>query len=806
MKLRSCLGLVWVPVFGLALMFASAVPARADFQFVRSIPAPYESDNLTGLDTAGQLLVATDQPYGDCSNDCSLLYLIDPADGTVTREAIFPEPPPGCDEEAAYLTSCAYVGDNIYWVADACGDVMKVLWTSEDLTVVESFMAPSCCDENPYPTGMVSRGVHLYLVDPSSHWIVAYDDSFDTVAYTLALPERIVEPSSVTLYRGNFLVASEVADTLFEVDSEGAVVEAHWLEDLGETCVHGVTFIGDELYVAGSTSQILIFEPISFTTEVPPGDSVVVEAVPDLVTVTFDSVSTGGTLEASVSGSDSCPAPPGVTLLPDFYSLSTDALFEYAAQVVVATTEPLPPGIETKYLRVFVRPSGACQAYRDITVGPAEETRTLLANYRSKSEDDEFSVFVLGEDRRAPRQVIELKFEILEGTIDAGEDSIPPDVLARVRSLLDGARDAYYHGSSDPAATLADSIAMIVRATPAIPHTYDPEISGRNLAGRLISDAHTLGFSLRFSAEEATPTAALMAPELVNFSRDGWGRACIEAPAGFSAGEVDPEHIFLMHTVRAVPDSVSAGDCDSDGTDEIIAVFSRSQIKAALEDPTPQPKTVTCFMSGFEVYADVTIGVLGLAVGMMEEGPYLAGSTQRVIWEDTECGFLATSASLWYSPDAGATWELVAADVAQPYYDWAVPELETERGVLKVVCTSDEGLTGAVLSGQFTIKSSAGLVDADQTGEPGVTIRPNPSASAFAIDLALQGNHGVMVSIYSVRGELVKTMFAGQAPHGTLALFWRGDNEDGAHVSSGAYFIVVRDGLTTLTRKVILER
>jgi hypothetical protein len=65
---------------------------------------------------------------------------------------------------------------------------------------------------------------------------------------------------------------------------------------------------------------------------------------------------------------------------------------------------------------------------------------------------------------------------------------------------------------------------------------------------------------------------------------------------------------------------------------------------------------------------------------------------------------------------------------------------------------------------------------------------PNPfnPSTEFRFNLQRAGN--VEVRVYSIRGELVRTLSAGVLQPGPVALTWWGRNDRGAEVASGAYF------------------
>jgi hypothetical protein len=142
----------------------------------------------------------------------------------------------------------------------------------------------------------------------------------------------------------------------------------------------------------------------------------------------------------------------------------------------------------------------------DVTVAPfeileTERNRTLARISKRLSEDDAFSVFILGEDNRHPMDVVNLKFAYLTKAIDALMGT-PIDPINLMNSLKASAMAATAARRYTRAARLVDRIADVAMATPEIPHIFDPDNPGSNLAGRIVASAHTLSFSLRRLIEE----------------------------------------------------------------------------------------------------------------------------------------------------------------------------------------------------------------------------------------------------------------------------------------------------------------
>jgi hypothetical protein len=241
----------------------------------------------------------------------------------------------------------------------------------------------------------------------------------------------------------------------------------------------------------------------TYTESVPVHDHLVVELVPDRLTLEFDAIARPGRVWAYVMDSQPCPAPEGVEFFSEFYEVTTSAAFRYIASITLMTETELPAGVKAEEVRVFVRPSGECQTWRDITVRPTEilppfESGTTLRSLtRTQSEDDEFSVFALAADRRPLRDVIILKFSYLEDAITSNEQWIPEEVYDQLNTMLNDARLAAGRKRVSVAAAIVGRMADVVREAEGIPHTYDPQGTTPNVAGKIIGRAHTLAFSLR---------------------------------------------------------------------------------------------------------------------------------------------------------------------------------------------------------------------------------------------------------------------------------------------------------------------
>ena len=81
---------------------------------------------------------------------------------------------------------------------------------------------------------------------------------------------------------------------------------------------------------------------------------------------------------------------------------------------------------------------------------------------------------------------------------------------------------------------------------------------------------------------------------------------------------------------------------------------------------------------------------------------------------------------------------------------------------------------------------------------------PNPFNPATTIRFALPEASFVTLKIYNILGQVVKTLVNEQKNAGTYNVQWRGDNDFGHKVSSGAYIYRVIAGQNIFTKKMVL--
>jgi hypothetical protein len=84
--------------------------------------------------------------------------------------------------------------------------------------------------------------------------------------------------------------------------------------------------------------------------------------------------------------------------------------------------------------------------------------------------------------------------------------------------------------------------------------------------------------------------------------------------------------------------------------------------------------------------------------------------------------------------------------------------------------------------------------------------RPNPFQGETAIPFSLSGKRAVRLSIFDVRGRLVRRILEEELPAGEHARLWNGTDERGRPAAPGLYFYRLESQGEASTRQMLLLR
>jgi hypothetical protein len=216
------------------------------------------------------------------------------------------------------------------------------------------------------------------------------------------------------------------------------------------------------------------------------------------------------------------------------------------------------------------------------------------------------------------------------------------------------------------------------------------------------------------------------------------------------------------------------------------------------------------------------------AVGVFAEGPYVyAASSRGGLYVLDYDEFAAVTV-------AGFTAAAVETGVR---LDWSVEADEPVSGFRILRVAGGGGQVVSVTGGQLIPPDRTSYVDA--TVSPGVVYRytlvvvkpdgsevvsrtvtvlpaarrpvlyqnyPNPFNPSTTIGFVLPEKTRVSLSIFDVRGGLVKTLADGPMERGLKQVVWDGTNRSGEPAGSGIYFYRLKAGKITTTRKMLLVK
>jgi len=164
-------------------------------------------------------------------------------------------------------------------------------------------------------------------------------------------------------------------------------------------------------------------------------------------------------------------------------------------------------------------------------------------------------------------------------------------------------------------------------------------------------------------------------------------------------------------------------------------------------------------------------------------------------------------------------WQTIYTQSGQ--YDWWHPvyiplaELAGQNLYFRFRLTDDSpagGLNdpGWTIDNIKIITGSATSIDSGAESIPVATVLypnyPNPFNPETNIRFALAQSGKVMLDIYNLKGQRVKTLADGVYNAGTHTLKWNGTDDNGIPAASGVYFYKMTAGTTAKTQKMILMK
>lgn len=113
---------------------------------------------------------------------------------------------------------------------------------------------------------------------------------------------------------------------------------------------------------------------------------------------------------------------------------------------------------------------------------------------------------------------------------------------------------------------------------------------------------------------------------------------------------------------------------------------------------------------------------------------------------------------IYFSPDAGETWQEVASDipVENREYDWSVPDIETVEAQIRIVQDNDVEMDYDAVSDYFIVKKRTTANENINIPlvKSSLTISPNPLNSHPVVRFSLRKKSQIKLEFYDLNGSL----------------------------------------------------
>jgi C1A family cysteine protease len=194
---------------------------------------------------------------------------------------------------------------------------------------------------------------------------------------------------------------------------------------------------------------------------------------------------------------------------------------------------------------------------------------------------------------------------------------------------------------------------------------------------------------------------------------------------------------------------------------------------------------------------------------------FTSGDTIDVQWiaSDNEN---VDSVSIYYSQNGGNDFLLIASgEPNDSLYQWITTAVSSDSCLIKIVAYDPALLTGEDQSDSlFSIKDNTAIgEDEDENEDTPPRFAnaleqnyPNPFNGTTTVVYSVAAACNVEIRIYDTAGRLVRILERRRREPGRYSTVWRGRDNEGRMVSSGLYFMRIKAGKFSQTRKVVYLR
>ena len=132
---------------------------------------------------------------------------------------------------------------------------------------------------------------------------------------------------------------------------------------------------------------------------------------------------------------------------------------------------------------------------------------------------------------------------------------------------------------------------------------------------------------------------------------------------------------------------------------------------------------------------------------------------------------------LYFSPDGGESWEIIAEDLPPNTmeYSWELPEINTSHAVIRILMDNVEGIMdydditpGFSIEGEDSV---TGIEDSSPASS-GLKVKPNPFSARTNIQFHIQDYTHVQLSVFDISGSRVEILVDRALQPGNYEIRW----------------------------------
>jgi len=266
----------------------------------------------------------------------------------------------------------------------------------------------------------------------------------------------------------------------------------------------------------------------------------------------------------------------------------------------------------------------------------------------------------------------------------------------------------------------------------------------------------------------------------------------------------DPSQYAISFITMIVTDIIY-GDIDGNGIVQAIDASMTLMIALNLLDASENQLVLADVDGNGYVQAFDASMILQYAVGVLPDFPVNGGRSLESLGDITT---QIVGDEIIFTADNVFAFELESRNSIKGY--------KLTRDVLSADTDSKLAIASAYpLNGEFLripLQGNEELKLIINTTEKSIVVGaksslinyPNPFNPETTVMYNVVDGADVLLEVYNIRGQLVKTLVSGTENSGTHEVVWNGIDNNGQRVVSGMYFMKLKDGRYTSTKKIIL--